>query len=117
MNVLKNRKVGQNDAVMFDIDNTLIFTNGKANTPIIHLLYGAIVLGYTIIIITARPAILPSFKFTQTQLDKYNIPYHHLYLTPAHNKGNVKRQTGFNYILSVGDMDTDLTDSLYALKC
>ncbi len=33
--VLRNRIIDNKDAVMFDIDDTLIFTNGKSNTPII----------------------------------------------------------------------------------
>ena len=36
--ILKDRVIGEKDAVMFDIDDTLIFTNGKANVPIINLL-------------------------------------------------------------------------------
>jgi predicted HAD superfamily phosphohydrolase YqeG len=30
---------GPNDAAMFDIDDTLIWTNGEPNTPIIQLLH------------------------------------------------------------------------------
>ena len=37
-NILENRIIREKDAVMFDIDDTLIFTNGKANIPIINLL-------------------------------------------------------------------------------
>ena len=116
MEVLENRIVKEDDAVMFDIDNTLIFTNGQANTSIIDLLYGALDLGYKIIIITARPALPLTMTLTKAQLNKYDIPYHKLYITPAANKGNVKRRTGLNYVLSVGDQDTELTDSEYAMK-
>jgi hypothetical protein len=114
--ILKNRVISQRDAVMFDIDDTLIFTNGKANVPIIKLLHYAKHLGYKIIIITARPAIQATLEFTKFQLRQYGIPYDVLVITPAHNKGNVKRRSGLNYVLSVGDMDTDLTDTQYALK-
>ena len=48
MNVLKNRYVDYNDAVMFDKDNTLIFTNTRPNTPAIELLEDCIKLGYRI---------------------------------------------------------------------
>ena len=113
---LKNRIIGEKDAVMFDIDDTLIFTNGKANTPIINLLYHAKNLGYKIIIITARPINTVSTIFTKWQLNYYNIPYDSLYITPAHNKGNVKVSTGLNYVLSVGDQPTDLTHTEYAIK-
>ena len=114
--ILKNRVVGEKDAVMFDIDDTLIFTNGNANVHIIKLLHYAKYLGYKIIIITARPAMKWNVEFTQYQLKQYGIPYDQLVLTPAHNKGNIKRESGLNYILSVGDMDTDLTDTQYAMK-
>ena len=114
--ILKNRVVGEKDAVMFDIDDTLIFTNGNANVPIIKLLHYTKYLGYKIIIITARPAMKWNVEFTQYQLKQYGIPYDQLVLTPAHNKGNIKRESGLNYVLSVGDMDTDLTDTQYAMK-
>ena len=73
-------------------------------------------LGYKIIIITARPFSIVSRHFTVMQLRKYGILYDELYLTPAINKGNLKKQTGYNYILSVGDQDTDLTHSMYGVK-
>ena len=73
-------------------------------------------LGYKIIIITARPFSIISRHFTVMQLRKYGILYDELYLTPAINKGNLKKQTGYNYILSVGDQDTDLTHSMYGVK-
>ena len=114
--ILKNRVVGEKDAVMFDIDDTLIFTNGNANVPIIKLLHYAKSLGYKIIIITARPAVRGTVEITQYQLKQYGIPYDALVITPAYNKGNIKRESGLNYILSVGDQDTDLTHTQHALK-
>jgi hypothetical protein len=39
-----------NDAAMFDIDDTLIFVNGRANIPIINLLYKMKSLGYKIVL-------------------------------------------------------------------
>ena len=71
---------------------------------------------HKIIIITARPSIPATVEFTKFQLNQYGIPYDVLVITPAHNKGNIKRKSGLNYILSVGDMDTDLTDTQYAMK-
>ena len=115
-NILKNRVINKKDAVMFDIDDTLIFTNGVANTEMINLLNYCRKLGYKIIIITARPFSIISRHFTMMQLRKYGILYDELYLTPAINKGNLKKQTGYNYILSVGDQDTDLTHSMYGVK-
>lgn len=114
--ILKNRKIGDKDAVMFDIDDTLIFTNGRANTQMIKLLKYAKSLGYKIVIITARPLLPMTASFTKNQLRLYGIPYDLLYITPAQNKGNVKVKTGLRYILSVGDMETDLTHSMYSIK-
>lgn len=116
VDILKDRVISEKDAVMFDIDDTLIFINGQANLPIINLLKYAMNLGYKIIIITARPFSIISRHFTMMQLRKYGILYDELYLTPAINKGNLKKQTGYNYILSVGDQDTDLTHSMYGVK-
>ena len=114
--ILKNRVIDEKDAVMFDIDDTLIFTNGNANVPIIKLLHYAKHLGYKIIIITARPAMKWNLEITQYQLKQYGIPYDALVITPAYNKGNIKRESGLNYVLSVGDQDTDLTETQNALK-
>tara|TARA_B100001113_G_scaffold46168_1_gene32812 strand:+ start:2753 stop:3115 length:363 start_codon:yes stop_codon:yes gene_type:complete len=115
-NILENRIIREKDAVMFDIDDTLIFTNGKANIPIINLLYYAKKLGYKIIIITARPLTPLTGIFTKWQLNRYKIPYDALYITPAQNKGNVKVKTGLHYVLSVGDQPTDLTHTEYSIK-
>jgi hypothetical protein len=114
--ILKDRVISEKDAVMFDIDDTLIFINGQANLPIINLLKYAMNLGYKIIIITARPANAITMTFTKWQLRKYGIPYHSLIITPAQNKGNIKVKTGLNYILSVGDQPTDLTHTKHAIK-
>ena len=72
-NILKNRVINKKDAVMFDIDDTLIFTNGVANTEMINLLNYCKKLGYKIIIITARPFSIISRHFTVIQLRKYGI--------------------------------------------
>ena len=114
--ILKDRVISEKDAVMFDIDDTLIFIIGQANLPIINLLKYAMNLGYKIIIITARPANAITMTFTKWQLRKYGIPYHSLIITPAQNKGNIKVKTGLNYILSVGDQPTDLTHTKYSIK-
>ncbi len=52
---ITKRDMGPHDAVMFDIDDTLIFTSGRSNTPIIELLNRADKLGYKIVIITDVP--------------------------------------------------------------
>ncbi len=116
MDLLKNRAIKENDAVMFDIDDTLIFTNGKINKPVVNLLHYAKSLGYKIAIITARPHFSQVVQYTTRQLVKHGIPYDILGFSPAMRKGEMKRTIGYNFILSVGDMPTDLTESLYGLR-
>ena len=116
MNELKKRKKYNNDAVMFDIDDTLIFTDGEENRDVINLLYYAMNIGYHIIIITARPGYKSNVLWTKDQLKQYMIPYHELHFTPPEKKTLIKRMSPYNYVLSVGDQETDLTDSELYLK-
>ena len=113
---ISNRMINQNDAVMFDIDDTLIFTNGRLNIPMVELLYVANDMGYKIVIITARVGTDPVIKFTINQLKEYNIMYDYLGFTSAETKIDMKEQLPFNFILSVGDMPTDLTGSTHWLN-
>jgi ribonucleotide monophosphatase NagD (HAD superfamily) len=107
---------GPNDAAMFDIDDTLIFTDGRPNTPIIQLLYKMKALGYKIIIITARPGFKFAVNWTIKQLEDYGIKYDYLGFTSAQTKTLMKKQLGYNFVLSVGDMPTDWTDSKYYIN-
>ena len=124
MNTLKNRgieyisrrPVRVDDAVMFDIDDTLIFENGTPNTPMIELLHIARNLGYKIVIITARPGMDMVIGLTQKQLRKYNITYDYLGFTSARTKTLMKKQLPYTFVLSVGDLNTDLTDSKHTLN-
>jgi hypothetical protein len=101
---------------MFDIDDTLIWTNGQPNVPIIHLLHKMRVLGYKIVIITARPGFEIAVKWTQKQLADLGIVYDYLGFTSAQTKTLMKRRLGYNFVLSVGDMPTDWTDSRYYIN-
>ena len=107
---------GPNDAVMFDIDDTLIWTNGEPNIPIIQLLHRMRGLGYKIVIITARPGFDFAVQMTQRQLANHGIVYDYLGFTSAETKTLMKRRLGYNYVLSVGDMPTDWTDSKYYIN-
>jgi|TARA_R110002072_G_scaffold26641_1_gene87850 ribonucleotide monophosphatase NagD (HAD superfamily) len=103
------------DAVMFDIDDTLIRSGDKS--PIkdtFKILRLARTFGYKIIIMTARPP--EAREYTEEQLRDYGISWDRLYLVPASKKGETKRKTGLRFVLSVGDLDTDCTDSIYKLK-
>jgi len=115
MDYLKNRRIKNGDSVMFDIDDTLI--NALSDTPIkwsIQLLNNAKKLGYTIILITARPYSLANHAATFEQLNKHKIKFDILLYASHDKKTNVKKKLikdGYHFVLSVGDMWTDLTDS------
>lgn len=114
--ILSNRTITDRDAVMFDIDDTLIYSNGTPNKPIIKLLQQAMFMGYRIVIITARPCFSEAVTYTENQLDEHGIVYDDLVFTSPENKSIYKKESGLNYVLSVGDLDTDLTDSEYIIK-
>lgn len=109
--------VNVNNAVMFDIDDTLISSEtGKRIEPVYKIYEIAKNLGYKIVIVTARPLFDDNVKWTQRQLRNFNIKYDELVFASPKNKGYYKRTSEYNFILSVGDMDTDLTDSLHSIK-
>jgi|TARA_B110000902_G_scaffold24369_1_gene26867 hypothetical protein len=108
---ISNRVVIKNDAVMFDIDDTLIYVNKKPIFPMIELLYRAKYLGYKIVIITARLGIEEIINWTANELASLNISYDYLGFTTPQTKSDMKRGLPYRFILSVGDMPTDLTDS------
>lgn len=109
--------VGPNDAVMFDIDDTLITSlSGQRIEPVYNIYKQVKRMGYKIIIVTARPMFNANVLWTKNQLKRNGITYDQLVFASAQDKGFYKRTSGYNFVLSVGDMDTDLTDSLYAIK-
>jgi len=109
---LSERRIGPRDAVMFDIDDTLINQNRVPMRKNIQLLMYCKALGYKIVIMTARP---PS-DFTKRQLNDLGIPYDFLLFVPARDKTRVKKQLNLHFILSVGDQVTDLGGSTYWIK-
>jgi predicted HAD superfamily phosphohydrolase YqeG len=113
---ISSRLIQPNDAVMFDIDDTLIFTDGRPNLPMIELLYSAHLKGYKIVIITARPGTTSAIDFTMNQLKEYNIIYDYLGFTSPETKGDMKEKLPYNFVLSVGDLPTDLTGSQHWLN-
>ena len=113
--ILDQYKTSDKDAVMFDIDDTLISSaNGGIIFETLKILRRARKNGYKIVIITARSP--DSAEYTSTQLGMAGIPYDTLIFSPAQLKGQVKRTTGYRYVLSVGDLPTDCTDSIFSLK-
>ena len=99
------------EAVMFDIDDTLITSQGVVIKPIVEILNRCLMSGYRVVIITARPGGPENRQWTKDQLARHRIGYHELYFCPPENKSKIKQSLGYNFILSVGDQPTDLTDS------
>ena len=112
MHYISHRKITKgHDAVMFDIDDTLIFTDGRVNAPMLDLLFRAQSLGYLIVIITARPRYQSVIDHTQEELLRLGIRWDSLAFSDAADKWRVKLDLGHRFVLSVGDMPTDLTAS------
>jgi ribonucleotide monophosphatase NagD (HAD superfamily) len=116
MECVSQRTVQNNDAVMFDIDETLFHNDGTPISDMIELFHFCRQLGYRIIIITARPDFAIVHYHTRIQLISYNLYPDEVYFVPAIEKNDVKKQTGLHYVLSVGDLRTDLGLSDYFIK-
>ena len=116
IDILTRHEKKTNDAVMFDIDDTLIFYNEIPNHPIIELANISKSLGYKVIIITARPDFIENRRNTEYELKKHNVSFDLLFYTKHNNKGNIKRKLNSNFVLSVGDMWTDVTDTKHYIK-
>mgnify|MGYP001056496806 CR=1 FL=1 len=114
--ILSGRKVKPNDAVMFDIDDTLITTTDVPINPMITLLNISSMMGYKVVIITARPYSLENHSLTMSQLHNLSVWPTEIHYAMPMEKGRVKLQTGYNYILSVGDMWTDLSETIWWIK-
>ena len=100
-----------------DIDDTIIYSkNGKPIKWVIEFLNTGKQLGYTIVIITARPDEVTSRVATRDQLYKLNISYDLLIFCPPIQKAREKIKTGLNYIMCLGDQLTDLTGGMYFIK-
>ena len=108
---MRNRTVRENEAVMFDIDETLFQSDGSPIRDVIDLFHECTNLGYRIIIITARPDCKYSHEYTREQLTSNGLFPHEVYFVPADQKDAIKQQTGLHYVLSVGDLCTDLGHS------
>ena len=116
MECVSQRNVHENDAVMFDIDETLFHNDGTPISDMIELFHFCRQLGYRVIIITARPDFAINHYHTRMQLISYNLYPNEVYFVPAREKNNVKKQTGLHFVLSVGDLNTDLGLSDYFIK-
>jgi predicted HAD superfamily phosphohydrolase YqeG len=116
MYYIERKVVGPNDAVMFDIDDTLLYVSGRPIVPMIKLLWDAQAMGYKVVIITARPRLEPVIQWTMQQLKDNGITFDKLGFTSADTKILMKQKLGYNFVLSVGDQETDLTGSTHWLN-
>jgi ribonucleotide monophosphatase NagD (HAD superfamily) len=115
LNKLQEYKKYDHDGVMFDIDDTIIrSSDGEVIKDVLKILVHSYNLGYNVVIITARPP--ESEQYTINQLREKDIPYHSLYFAPPGEKGALKRKLKIRFVLSVGDLETDCTDSIFSLK-
>jgi hypothetical protein len=105
------------DAVMFDIDDTLIrSSDGMVMFPIVDILLHARDSGYKVILITARPRLQDVIEYTRDQMHDLGIPYDELGFCNAEDKGKLKMSLGYRFVLSVGDLWTDLTHTRHGLN-
>ena len=117
LNALFTRRVDPTDAVMFDIDDTLLDTN--TDRPIawtVELFRLAQSLGYVCIIITARPDTPDSRMHTTLQLSHMSIFPNVISFVPASQKTERKRRLPYTIIMSFGDQWTDLGASKHYVK-
>lgn len=113
---LMSTKPTENDAVMFDVDDTLLRTDGIPIVEMISLFHTCSTYGFKTVIITARPHYHENVEFTKQQLVSFGIVPDKLFFTPPENKTVVKKISDLNYILSVGDQYTDLDGSKHYIK-
>ena len=125
--------ISKKNAVMFDIDDTLLYVRENGNNltltpikPIIELLNYCIVKGLVVIIITARDSIYKDQ--TINDLNRHSINYSFLYLRKNGEddintfKQSVKQYLYENHrlkiIMSVGDQNIDVSGSYsgYGIK-
>jgi len=115
-NTCANHSVSGRDAVMFDIDDTLIRTDGSQINEMITLLSLCKTMKYTTVIITARPPDDQNIANTRQQLTENGIHSDKLVFASASEKTRAKQMLGYNFILSVGDQWTDLGGSQHIIK-
>lgn len=101
---------------MFDIDETLIHNDGTPIPATINLLRRLKKAGYVVVVMTARPKTKESINYTLQQLELHKIPFDRLLFVPAKYKTREKNRMGLNFVLSVGDQETDLGGSKYYIN-
>jgi predicted secreted acid phosphatase len=118
MITLMKLDLSNNATIVFDIDDTLIFSKtGYPIKPIIDLYNFCILLGLKIIIITNRVETNENIEHTKNQLKNVGISIYDLiyfrpsFFEPSKFKVVARKNVvdlGYNIIMSIGDMYWDL---------
>ena len=108
---LATRVRSPDDAIMFDIDDTLIKVDNTPIREMITLYKFAEMIGYKMVIITARPYYDENVLWTSRQLLEIGINPYNTHYCPPRDKGKLKFKLGYNFIICVGDQWTDLTNT------
>lgn len=117
---LERLNKGENYAVVYDIDDTLICSQTyKPIEPVVDSLHHAKNLGYKIILITARESHPTAVLATVEQLKRFRIPFNKIYFREAQEinipsykkkaRHNVKAK-GHDIKITVGDAWWDIGD-------
>ena len=117
LSCVSERIVKPRDAVMFDIDDTLIRSvDGTPIKEMVQLFHVCQTRGYVMVIITARPHTPENVKKTHDELLIHGITHDRLIFAEPSHKKKAKELTGLHYVLSVGDLYTDLDSSEHYIK-
>ena len=116
LHVCKDGPKNENDAVMFDIDDTLLTRDGFQIKEMVKLFNICKQKGYVTVIITARPGTDYNAFFTRRELFENNIIPDKLVFAKPEQKTKAKKILGHNFVLSVGDQYTDLGGSNHCIK-
>lgn len=119
MELLSSVDITPASAIVFDIDDTLIQTNGNSIVPILNLYRYAMNIGLNIVIITNRLGDDETIQHTKEQLLSHGITgYKLLYFSPPDSNDNPWRykelarknvhDLGMNVIASIGDKPWDI---------
>ena len=116
MNILEKTPFQPNQAVVFDIDDTLISSRTDRCIPNVCDLYNKCLhKGYSVYIITARPGTPYAMNFTVQQLQQCGIKgYKKIYFRPPYDlnvplyKKNARKCIPENVVMSVGDQPWDI---------
>ncbi len=118
MNKLRQTRIPENGAIIFDIDDTLIKSSGGLIGPIKSLYDLASRIGLVLFIVTNRVGTKSNIKETHAELSRYGITgYNTAYFRDQecddmwHPKKSARkniRDRGYKTVMSVGDKPWDV---------